>query len=205
MGRRILAGACRSERTGCPLNASIPLFQKPFYFVRHGETEMNAAHRVAGSIDSPLTARGREQALDAAAALAGQPITAIYTSPLQRARDTAIPIARVLGLAVTSILEIAERNWGVLEGQPRSTRMPGTTPEGAETPDAFMQRVLSGFAQIDSEAPLIVGHSGVYRVLCRTLAIADNVAPVGNALPLRCAPLAAGGWTLLPLTRDSET
>lgn len=160
---------------------------------------MNAEHRVAGSIDTALTARGREQALDAAAALAGQPITAIYTSPLQRARDTAMPIARVLGLTVNIIAEIAERDWGVLEGQPRGSRMPGETPEGAETRDVFMRRVLTGFAQIDSEAPLIVGHSGVYRVLCRALAIVEDANPVGNALPLRCAPLAEGGWTLSPL------
>jgi len=184
------------------VNASIPLFQRPFYFVRHGETEMNVEQRVAGSIDTGLTALGRQQAREAAAVLAAHPITAIYTSPLGRARDTATPIAEVLGLPVTVIPQIAERNWGVLEGMPRGSRMRGTTPEGAENPDVFMQRVLTGFAQIDSEAPLIVGHSGVYRVLCRTLAIAEDSAPIGNALPLRCAPRSAGGWALLPLTRE---
>lgn len=168
--------------------------------MRHGETEMNAERRVAGSIDTALTALGRQQAMEAAALLAGLPIAAIYTSPLRRARDTATPIADALGLPVFVIPEIAERNWGVLEGQPRGSRMRGTTPEGAETPDAFMQRVLAGFAQIDSDGPLIVGHSGVYRVLCRALAIVEDTNPVENALPLRCAPLAAGGWTFLPLT-----
>lgn len=182
------------------MNASIALFRRPFYFVRHGETEMNAAHRVAGSIDTALTARGREQATEAAAALARERITAIYTSPLTRARDTATPIAEVLDLPVVVLPELAERNWGVLEGQPRGTRVRGTTPEGAETPDAFMQRVLSGFAQIDSEAPLVVGHSGIFRVLCRTLGVRESAAPVANALPLHFTPEPSGAWTLSPLT-----
>jgi len=178
---------------------SIALFRRPFYFLRHGETEMNAGRLVAGSIDTALTALGRQQAVEAAAALEGQPVTAIYSSPLRRARDTAAPIAERLRLPVTLITEIAERNWGVLEGQPRGTRVRGTTPEGAETPREFLERVLSGFARIDSEAPLIVGHSGVYRVLCRTLGIPDDAAPVANALPLRFVPV-ADGWTAVPIT-----
>lgn len=181
------------------MKQSIPLFRRPFYFLRHGETEMNADRLVAGSIDTALTALGRQQAVEAAAALAGQPVTGIFSSPLRRARDTAAPIAECLQLPVIVIPEIAERNWGTLEGQPRGTRARGTTPEGAETPRVFLERVLSGFARIDSKAPLIVGHSGVYRVLCRTLDIAEDAAPVANALPLRFVPADAGAWTLVPI------
>ena len=180
------------------MTARIALFDRPFYFVRHGETETNARKIVAGSLDTELTERGREQAREAAEALAGEPITAVYSSPLKRARDTAAPIAERLALPLTIVQELAERNWGVLEGQPRNARMRGTTPEGAEPRDAFHARVLSGLGQIDTEVPLIVAHSGVFRVLCRALAVAEPESAVGNCLPLRIEPAGPGAWKMEP-------
>jgi probable phosphoglycerate mutase len=178
---------------------AIPLFQRPFYFLRHGETQTNAQRLVAGSLDTELTEIGRRQAIEAAAILAKEPITAVYSSPLRRARDTAVPIAATLELPIIVIAELAERSWGVLEGQPRGSRLRGVTPEGAETSRAFAQRILCAFAKIDSAAPLIVGHSGVFRVLCRTLDIVETDAPVANALPLRFEPLAGDAWKLKQL------
>jgi probable phosphoglycerate mutase len=178
---------------------TLALFQRPFYFLRHGETELNARKLIAGSADTALTELGRTQALEAAAALANAPITAIYSSAMRRARDTAAPIAERLGLAVTIIPELDERNWGALEGKPRSARVHGETPEGAEASRDFNQRILAGLAQIDSDVPLIVGHSGVFRVLCQTLELVETEGPVGNCLPLKIVPLPAGGWKLAPL------
>lgn len=174
----------------------IALFKLPFYYLRHGETESNRAQVVAGSRDVDLTPLGRSQALAAAAALAHLPITAIYSSPLTRARETAEPIARRLGLPVAIIPGIAERAWGALEGQPQTARVRGVTPEGAESAEDFRMRVLTGMAQIHAEVPLIVAHSGVFRVLCRTLELTETAAPVTNALPLRFAPLSTGGWSM---------
>ena len=56
--------------------------------------------------------------------------------------------------------------------------------------------MLSGLARIDGEVPLVVAHSGVFRVLCRTLEIVETEGPVSNALPLRFVPLAESGWKL---------
>lgn len=92
------------------------------------------------------------------------------------------------------IPELAERAWGDLEGKPRSLRVRGVTPPGAETAQAFDRRVLRGFSRIDDDVPLVVAHSGVFRVLCRTLEIVEAEAPVTNALPLRFVPLPQGGW-----------
>lgn len=181
------------------MSDAIALFRRPFYFVRHGETETNLQRLVAGSIDTPLTARGRQQALDAAQVLAKEAITAVYSSPLCRARDTATPIAERLRLSVIVLPGLAERTWGALEGQPRASRVRGITPEGAETPTAFAERILSALAQIDSDAPLIVAHSGVFRVLCHTLGIADNEAPIANALPLRFEQPCGTAWKLKEL------
>jgi probable phosphoglycerate mutase len=178
---------------------AIALFRGPFYFVRHGETETNLQRLVAGSIDTPLTARGRQQAFEAAQVLAKEAITAVYSSPLRRARDTAAPIAQALGLSEIVLPGLAERAWGALEGQPRASRVRGFTPNGAETPNVFAERILCALAQIDSETPLIVAHSGVFRVLCHTLGIADTEAAVANALPLRFEQPSGTIWKLKEL------
>ena len=147
---------------------------------------------------TPLTDLGHTQARAAAALLAREPVTGVYSSPLRRARDTALPVAAVLKLPVIVIPELAERTWVALEGQPRGSRIRGVTPAGAETTAAFTQRILSVLAQIDSEVPLVVAHSGIFRVLCHGLDIVQTEAPVSNALPLRLTQLDVG-WKLEPL------
>lgn len=57
--------------------------------VRHGETEWNRLHRFQGRSDIPLNIKGYKQALSLAEALKEDEITAIYTSPLGRALETA--------------------------------------------------------------------------------------------------------------------
>ena len=174
----------------------IPLLRRAFFFLRHGETESNLRGVVAGSSDVPLTGLGHAQARTAAALLKGRGITAIYASALRRARDTADYAARELGLPVVIIPELAERNWGTLEGKPRELRVPGVTPPGGETPEAYAGRVLKGLGRIDGDVPLVVAHSGVFRVLCRTLGIPEPSDPVTSARPLRCLPpdIPRGAW-----------
>lgn len=182
---------------------AIPLFARSFCFLRHGETEFNARGLIAGSHETELTDLGHAQARSAAAALATTPISAIYSSPMKRALDTAAPVARSLGLPITIIDDIAERDWGSLEGRPRSQRVPGVIPADAETLEQFSARVLRGLAGIRAELPLVVAHSGVFRVLCRTLRIAEREAPVSNGLPLRFEPQ-PGGWQLTPLSGGGD-
>jgi len=62
--------------------------------VRHGETEWNRVHRFQGRSDIPLNRKGKEQAHALALALKNKPITAIYTSPLMRAVETARHMGR---------------------------------------------------------------------------------------------------------------
>jgi broad specificity phosphatase PhoE len=76
----------------------------PLYMLRHGETAWNTERRMQGTKDSPLTERGRRQALAVAytlkAELALDPgPTIFWRSPLGRTRETAEIIGRELGLA----------------------------------------------------------------------------------------------------------
>ena len=93
---------------------NIPLFHQTFCFLRHGESSANLARIVGGALDVELTRRGQAQAHCAMEKLRLLDITAIYCSTLRRARDTAAPIARALGLPATEIADIGERHWGVM-------------------------------------------------------------------------------------------
>ena len=63
------------------------------FLVRHGETEANRQGLALGRADVPLNENGRKQATQLSAALSGDPIVAVYSSPLVRAVETAGPIA----------------------------------------------------------------------------------------------------------------
>ena len=167
--------------------AAIPLLTRSFYFLRHGETDSNLRGIVAGSLDVPVTEHGYAQARAAARLLENRGITEIYSSELRRARDTANCVAELLNVPVHIIPALAERRWGALEGQPRELRVVGVTPPGAETPEEFSERVLKALAQIKREGiPLMVAHSGVFRVVCQLLHVVYPAERVENARPVSC-------------------
>ena len=86
------------------------------HLLRHGETDVNAAGRLQGSMDSTLTPLGRRQARDlGVASIAWQPV-AIYSSPLSRARDVAEQIGATTGIPVKIEPRIIEMDMGALEG-----------------------------------------------------------------------------------------
>ena len=65
---------------------------------RHGETTWNKDRRFQGQLDVPLSDRGREQAHALAEQAAAEPLNALYTSPLVRAKETAEIVGRRIGL-----------------------------------------------------------------------------------------------------------
>ncbi len=81
--------------------------------LRHGQSEFNlhftATRKDPGLIDPALTDLGRQQAEQAADALAGEGITRIVASPYTRALQTAAPLARRLGLPVLVNVAVRER------------------------------------------------------------------------------------------------
>src|SRR2546426_7616641 len=88
------------------------------WLVRHGLTEWNTQQRYCGHRDIPLSAQGRAQALWLAERLQKEMISAIYTSDLVRARETAEVIAHQRTPAVQIMVSAAwrELNFGEWEG-----------------------------------------------------------------------------------------
>ena len=84
--------------------------------VRHGQSQGNAEGRFGGHTPTPLSELGRKQAEATARALAAEGVTAIYTSDLLRAVETAAPLARELALPLTQTSAFRERSVGHMEG-----------------------------------------------------------------------------------------
>ncbi len=89
-----------------------------FLLIRHGETDYNKKTVIAGRLpDIHLNARGRQQAQSLAEKLTAAPIKAIYSSPLERALETAEPLAKALNLQVNPLPSLLETDCGDWQGQ----------------------------------------------------------------------------------------
>lgn len=82
------------------------------YLMRHGQSTSNVAMRLAGRTDVALTDVGRRQAMEAGRKLKGIDFSAVYTSPLIRARETA---ALAAPLPARVVEDLQERSMGLLE------------------------------------------------------------------------------------------
>ena len=86
--------------------------------IRHGENDFTKKGRLAGHLPNVhLNARGREQAQDLADALKDAPIKAIYSSPLERAMETASPIANACNLTIIQEPDLIESFVGKWQGR----------------------------------------------------------------------------------------
>jgi broad specificity phosphatase PhoE len=148
-----------------------------FYFVRHGQSEGNAARIFTGQTDSPLTERGRQQAAAVADELANVKFDRIVSSDLSRTRDTAEVIAKRHGLAVVVLPELREIDVGERTGKDfdETAALPGWNEDGfvawpgGESLDQVLGRTLGAVERLTRESPgktiLIVGHGGTNRIL----------------------------------------
>jgi uncharacterized phosphatase len=88
--------------------------------LRHGQTNWNIDFRLQGVTDIPLNETGIEQAKIAGAAIAAnasQEWDLILSSPLSRARDTAVMVGQAIGIPGVSIEDLLlERSFGEAEG-----------------------------------------------------------------------------------------
>ncbi len=149
------------------------------YLMRHGQSEANAHHIVAGSHDSPLSDIGTRQA-----AYAGQTakqffqFDLIVSSPQDRALQTARIVAEQIGYDPAKILvieDLRERNLGETEGKDYAQapqhngnyedaeNVPGVEPI-ADLYDR-MQGVINLLAKRPEQSILIVAHNGCGRML----------------------------------------
>jgi broad specificity phosphatase PhoE/ribonuclease HI len=155
-----------------------------FLLLRHGQTELSTQRRYSGRGDPALTEIGRGQADAAAQYIAAKGgISAVITSPLQRAYDTAARAAKALGLDVNVDDDLIETDFGAWEGltfgeaaerdpelHRRWLRDTSVQPPGGESFDSVAERVRQARARIITE------HAG------ETVLVVSHVTPIKTLL-----------------------
>lgn len=166
-----------------------------FYFVRHGVSGWNAESRLCGRTDVPLAEEGRRQAALLGERLRGLSATALYTSPLRRAVETAEIIARAVGLAPMVDERLVELDYGAWEGKTFAEIMaqeadafrawdadPGNVaPRGGESGGQALQRVAPFLEELaarhagEREHAIVVCHRTICRlVVCHALGLSPS-------------------------------
>lgn len=157
--------------------------------VRHGETDWNLVKRIqGGDSDTPLNETGKRQAASLAERLKNEKITAIFSSPLQRALHTGQAIAAHHRLKIQELPALKEIRAGILEGrlaadftQRFDEYMCGDggekkvyTPPGGESIEDVQKRAwetITGLAAqyTDGTLVLVTHYFVIMAVVCRIL------------------------------------
>jgi probable phosphoglycerate mutase len=184
--------------------------------VRHGAHDLVGVALAGRMPEVALNARGREQAEALGVALAGAELSALYSSPQRRTRETAAAIAHRLHLPVQDAPEFDEIDFGewtgrtIAELEDAAGGAPGwrewvehratATPLGGEPFSKVRQRVLEGAERLRRAHPsgcvAVVSHADVIKALLAThLGMSLNEL---ERLDIACASISAidmgEGW-----------
>jgi ribonuclease H / adenosylcobalamin/alpha-ribazole phosphatase len=156
-----------------------PVVTTMTHLLRHGRTEHTPERRYSGRNDLPLSLTGRAEA-EAAAVRAGElGIDAVVASPLRRARETAEIVAAALGLPVEVDDDLAELDFGDLEGltldealakHPLATRRFMADVTAAAPGGESVEQVSTRVAR--ARRRILEGHAG------RTVLVVSHVTPI---------------------------
>ncbi|HZR42847.1 MAG TPA: histidine phosphatase family protein [Ktedonobacteraceae bacterium] len=150
--------------------------------IRHGQTTWNVENRLPGQIPGvELTETGKQQATRLAEALSSLPISAIISSPLERARDTAAYIAKGRDLEIQFEADLMDTKIGHWTGQvirelaqndpawKAYVKDPTVAPEGVETFPQVQQRVVAAVERWLTKDigayPAFVAHADVIKLI----------------------------------------
>ncbi len=183
------------------------------YVVRHGTTTMNVENRYRGRRDIPLDAQGYQDAVDAARALSGVGLAAVYTGGLRRTIATAQIIADEARVPDIRILHgLINVDYGAWEGMtaqeadmydPQAFKLYKTAPSKAVCPNGerltdAQQRMLEALRLIGSRHPgervAVVSHAVMIRLVA--------AAAIGTEDESWRIPVGRGSITTMHVTAD---
>lgn len=143
----------------------------PLYFIRHAQTPGNAANVWVGRKDESITAAGIVAVNNTAKKLSAIEFNYIYTSPLQRARETAAAIAQMQRLKLEPKIHIGlqERDFGVFEGKAKTPEHRNSLDQDAsvELYVTMFERLAPVMVEVTALQGniLLVSHSAVFKCL----------------------------------------
>lgn len=169
--------------------------RKPFFYLRHGETDHNAKQILSGGdCDVPLNDCGIKQAQKIRPYIEGLPIQVIYHSPLTRAKQTMETVSQNLKVKQVEIEQLRECEITVWLDMNRMANKIKPVSDGTKS---FFNQVKAGMLHIleSNTLPLIVAHGGVHFALCHLLAIENHSKAIGNCALVHFNPIGETSWT----------
>lgn len=191
------------------------------FLVRHGESTGNVEGRFLGITDAPLSGKGIQQAGNLGVFFRERTVGRIFSSPLQRAHQTAMAIGRFHQIPVETQDELIEQDFGSWDGRPveeiyknQNDRLkawrtgttehpPGSEDGRGENLDQVMLRVSPFFHRffgtemketLEHSSVIVVAHAGIIQAaLCFFLG-----TPTRNVWPFFPPP---GSWSMLKMNR----
>lgn len=182
--------------------------------VRHGETDWNIQGRFQGQSDPPLNERGLAQARALALELAGEEVAAVYTSDLQRARQTGEILAQSLAAPLRVDPRLREIDQGAWEGmvmedirreypeefERRAADPLASAPPGGESVRRVQERALEALGEVLHQHPhekvVLVSH-GLVLALMRIHLLGLSPSILWETIPPHARPerirVSAGG------------
>lgn len=163
------------------------IFNKTFYFIRHGKTDGNLSAASTEHTDIPLNHQGIQQAKNAALLFENVNLSCIISSPLLRARQTAEILSNLLNIPLMFNNNLQERSFTSSRPEYESLHTEDDKVK-METETEFADRIILTINNILKleELPLIVSHGDVFSILIRTI-LHVNIWP-DNCVPYLFMP-----------------
>jgi probable phosphoglycerate mutase len=151
--------------------------------IRHARTPWNLEKKIQGSTDILLSPEGKEEAARWGEILKSEPFDAILSSPLTRARETALILSDRMGIPLFFDTDLREQDFGDWEGQsirdirekdPKAIEFQEFRgwefrPPGGESRTRVLERVTKAFERaaknFENQYILVVTHQSVIKIL----------------------------------------
>lgn len=193
------------------------------YIIRHGQTPWNLEYRMQGRTDIPLNENGRELARRTAKGMADIPFDLAFTSPLARAKETALLVLNGREIPLIEEERLCEVCFGEMEGT-RFDKVEGrikseefadffyaperyTPPKGGETIEELLARTgafldeLKARKELQNQTILVSTHGAASRALLLNIRHGQKKDFWGTGVPKNCAvsivELQDGDWRII--------
>lgn len=175
------------------------------YFTRHGESEANILREISNrGYRHGLTEKGRRQAVELAEKMGNLGVTFLYTSPLQRAVETAQILSQALGIPYEVTDALREFDCGIAEGRADAEAWALWKSDWVEWFERgnLAYRIQGGESYLDiqarfvpfierlvaekgqsNESLVLIGHGGTFACMLKSVLVIPRLADLPAELP----------------------
>ena len=163
---------------------------REFYFMRHGQTELNKMNRYTGNLDYALNKEGIKQCLEAKKIVETLNIKTVYSSTLLRAKQS---VSLVTDIKPVYLKGLEERDFGNMTGKIKPRYFKNFFQNG-ESNYLFRTRAKRALLKMVLNDSLVVSHSRVYKAICELLGLGKT--KIQNGEIVKFCEISKNNWQI---------